>query len=105
MAEIVRVEDAARYDVGQYERLFGQLQYFQMRGGELMAYVEKMIRHGTLYAIDEGGRILGHAGFYSNDTVNGIAYFSSLTVDSSLRGRGWGDRLMGHGPEGEHGRR
>ena len=32
MAEIVKVEDASRYDVAQYERLFGQLPHFRMRG-------------------------------------------------------------------------
>ena len=91
MAEIVKVEDASRYDVAQYERLFGQLPHFRMRGEELMA---KIVRHGTLYAIDDGGKLLGHAGFYANDMEKKAAYFSSMAVDSSLRGRGWGDRLM-----------
>ena len=94
MAEIVKVEDASRYDVAQYERLFGQLPHFRMRGEELMAYVRKIVRHGTLYAIDDGGKLLGHAGFYANDMEKKAAYFSSLAVDSSLRGQGWGDRLM-----------
>lgn len=94
MSEIVKVEDASRYDVAQYERLFGQLPHFRMRGEELMAYIRKIVRHGTLYAIDDGGKLLGHAGFYANDMEKKAAYLSSLAVDSSLRGQGWGDRLM-----------
>ena len=94
MAEIVKVRDVAQYDVGQYERMLGQLPNFRMRGDELKAYVAKMISHGTLYAVDEGGRLLGHAGFYANDMVGRAGYFSSMAVDSSLRGQGWGDRLM-----------
>ena len=94
MSEIVKVEDASRYDVAQYERLFGQLPHFRMRGEELMAYIRKIVRHGTLYAIDDGGKLLGHAGFYATDMEKKAAYLSSLAVDSSLRGQGWGDRLM-----------
>ncbi len=96
MAEIIRVNDVSRYDTLQYERLMSQIPLFQMRGSDLCAYIEKMVSNGTVYAIDEGGRLLGLTGFYSNDFANGTAYWSSLAIDPSLHGQGWAPRMMNH---------
>ena len=94
MAEIVKIDDVTRYDIREYERLLMQMPLFRMRGDELRAYIEKMIRHGTVYAIDEGGRLMGVTGFYSNDLENGVAYWSSLAIDPSLQGQRWALRLL-----------
>ena len=94
MAEIVKVEDLARYDIQQYERLLMQMPNFRKRGDEIRAYVEKMFTHGTIIAIDEAGKLMGFIGFYANDLAGKVAYWSSLAVDPSLRGQGWGLRLL-----------
>ena len=94
MAEIVKVEGLARYDIQQYGRLLMQMPNFRKRGDEIRAYVEKMFAHGTIIAIDEAGKLMGFIGFYANDFEGKAAYWSSLAVDPSLRGRGWGLRLL-----------
>ena len=94
MIVIKKIETVEQYDLSQYERLMSQLPSFRMRGTELLAYVEKIVRHGTALVLDEGGELLGFAGFYANDFQNHVAYLSSLVVDSSLRGQGWGAKLF-----------
>ncbi len=94
MAKIVKVEDVSRYDIGEYGRLLCQMPHFQMQEDELKAYIEKLIRRGYFYVIEDSGRVLGLIGFYANDTVNKIAYFSSMAVDPSIRGQGWSRKLL-----------
>ena len=94
MAEILKLDDPSRYSISQYEWILGQMPHFSKRGEELRAYIEKLFTHGTILVIDEGGKLLGMFGLYANDTVNKAAYWSSLAVDPSLRGQGWGLRLL-----------
>ena len=91
---IKKIEAVGQYDLAQYERLLSQLPSFRMRGTEILDYVAKIIRHGTALALDDDGALLGFAGFYANDLQNRVAYWSSLVIDSSLRGQGWGTKFF-----------
>ena len=94
VARIRILDDPARYGFGQYERLMSQMPAFSKRGDELRAYIEKMFTHGKIIVIDEEGTLLGLMGIYANDFVGKAAYWSSIVVDSSLHGQGWGLRLL-----------
>lgn len=94
MVELVKLDDPSRYDIGQYERLLGQVPLFSMHGEEVRAYVEKMFTHGMVLTVEENGRLLGLIGFYANDFEGKDAHWSSLAIDPSLRGQGWGLRLL-----------
>ena len=94
MAELVKLDDPARYDIQQYERLLGQVPLFSMHGEEVRAYVEKMFTHGMVLTVEENGKLLGLMGFYANDFEKKDAHWSSLAIDPSLRGQGWGLRLL-----------
>ena len=94
MAKIIIVDDLARYGFEEYERMLCQMPHFAKRGEEFRPYIEKLFKHGTILAIDEGGRLMGFMAFYANDQEGKVAYWSSLAVDPSLKGQGWGLRLL-----------
>ena len=94
MAKIIIVDDLARYGFDEYERMLCQMPHFAKRGEEFRPYIEKLFKHGTILAIDEGGKLMGFMAFYANDQEGKVAYWSSLAVDPSLKGQGWGLRLL-----------
>lgn len=91
--ELIRLESVARYHLADLEHLMGQ-NSVRFSGQVLLAYLEKIIAHGTLVALDDGGRLCGLVGFYANDTASKTAYGSCCVVDEALRGQGWGTRLF-----------
>ena len=94
MVSIKKIDAVDQYDISQYERLMSQIPSFRMRGKELLEYVAKIVLHGTVLVVDEDATLRGFAGFYANDFQNRVAYWSSLVIDSSLRGQGWGTRMF-----------
>ena len=91
--ELIRMTTTDSYPLADLERLMAQ-NSVRMSGETLSAYLSKIIEHGTLVALDDGGTVRGLVGFYANDLANRRAYGSCCVVDSSLRGQGWGTKLF-----------
>ena len=91
--ELIRMTTTDSYPLADLERLMAQ-NSVRMQGDGLKAYLAKLVEHGTLVVLDDGGKVRGLVGFYANDVENRRAYGSCCVVDSSLRGQGWGTKLF-----------
>lgn len=91
MRRLTRFED---FKLEEYERILMQLPSLILTKSVLGAYVRKLLTHGIVYVLDDSGRLCGFLGAYANDTASRCGYLSSVVVDSTLQGGGWGTKLF-----------
>lgn len=97
MMEIKRVHSVDEYDFSEIDHLLQQLPHANLKGERTLAYIEKVVDKGFLFVVaDEKNTVWGIFGFYANNFVTRIAYFSSIVVHETLRDTGWGTKLMYH---------
>lgn len=95
MVRLIRLKKAETFTPSDYESVLKQVPNLMLAGPEaVMPYVQKLLRHGFVYVLEESGRLLGFLGAYANDLISQCSFLSCLVVDESLRGQGWGSSLV-----------
>jgi len=94
MVALRRLRRFDEYPLEEYVMLFSAMPLFALTPAEVSAWVGKLLENGVVRVLDVDGHLGGFHGYYANDAVGRICYGAGLVVAATLRGSGWGSRLM-----------